>query len=980
MKGYLVAAFLLSCTCASAQLLATAPEGSLARASLMLSLRDAKGASDQLMALDKDYREAEALFDEGRYDAARQKFLDYAGKNISSPLAEKALAGAADCLFAQQNYKAALKAYRALNTASLMPAEKAAVDFRTGLCAYHCGDAAIAESKLTEALSEPSLRSDARFFLGVIAFDKGDYVKAQNYFDNVNTAVKPGSEAKYYLVQIDFARGLYTKALGGARALLRRPDGTEVPEMLRIIGESLCHLDNRSQGVAELRRYLQICDDPVPSALYYVGLADYEEGDYSEALDKLNIVARDASGALRQSAYLYIGQALLQQGESASALLAFDKAASSDEDPAVREAAYYNYAVARLDGGTVPFKSSAQTLEDFLRQYPTGQYSERVAACLAEGYIADKDYNLALERIENVGGSSPRLQKAKQRVLYCLALQELQRNEIESASSYIDRALSIKTRDEQLQTEIDLVKAQILAAQGKDAKAVEYYRQYLSKAPAKAENRAVAEYGLAYSLYESGKRAEAEKYFRALVGQFDKQELKADIYNRLGDLRYADNDFAQAADFYNRSYEVFHTGGDRPLLNHARMLGNLRDYRGKLLALELFRRQYPHSLLMADALMETSQAQISLGKNEDAVATYRTVIESYGGTETGRKAYLQLAMTLLDKGLRKDAVDTYRSLISVYPSSEEARQAATLLKYLAVEDGKGGEYLEFMHSVENAPKVDIAEAEDISYDSAVKNFRNKHDVAALEKFIADYPQSGHSADVLGMLLGDARLTGNDSRAGELALLILERYPDSRGAEDAMEVNAQALYDADRVPEALEAWQELEKRTSDLERATTARLGAMRAARDMGQYDVAIKKADEILASAVTGEPIDEATFVKGSMTELQGNPQKAIDIWHTLASKTESLHGAKSAYHEAEALFNLGRNAKALTAVQALVQSGSPHRYWVARGFILMSDIYKAQGKDFESREYLEALRDNYPGSETDIIMMIDSRLNPSND
>jgi len=47
----------------------------------------------------------------------------------------------------------------------------------------------------------------------------------------------------------------------------------------------------------------------------------------------------------------------------------------------------------------------------------------------------------------------------------------------------------------------------------------------------------------------------------------------------------------------------------------------------------------------------------------------------------------------------------------------------------------------------------------------------------------------------------------------------------------------------------------------------------------------------------------------------------------------------------------------------------------VARGFILMSDIYKSQGKNFEAREYLEALRDNYPGDETDIQSILESRL-----
>lgn len=47
----------------------------------------------------------------------------------------------------------------------------------------------------------------------------------------------------------------------------------------------------------------------------------------------------------------------------------------------------------------------------------------------------------------------------------------------------------------------------------------------------------------------------------------------------------------------------------------------------------------------------------------------------------------------------------------------------------------------------------------------------------------------------------------------------------------------------------------------------------------------------------------------------------------------------------------------------------------MARGFILLSDVYARQGKTFEAREYLNALRANYPGTESDIFDMIDTRL-----
>ena len=64
-----------------------------------------------------------------------------------------------------------------------------------------------------------------------------------------------------------------------------------------------------------------------------------------------------------------------------------------------------------------------------------------------------------------------------------------------------------------------------------------------------------------------------------------------------------------------------------------------------------------------------------------------------------------------------------------------------------------------------------------------------------------------------------------------------------------------------------------------------------------------------------------------------------------------------------------------MKAAQALTSSGTPHRYWLARGFVLMSDIYAEKGKKFEAKEYLEALRDNYPGNEADIHDMIETRL-----
>ena len=56
------------------------------------------------------------------------------------------------------------------------------------------------------------------------------------------------------------------------------------------------------------------------------------------------------------------------------------------------------------------------------------------------------------------------------------------------------------------------------------------------------------------------------------------------------------------------------------------------------------------------------------------------------------------------------------------------------------------------------------------------------------------------------------------------------------------------------------------------------------------------------------------------------------------------------------------------------IEHGTPHKYWLARGFIPLADIYIRQGDDFQARQYLTSLQNNYIGDD-DIAGMIENRL-----
>ena len=883
-----------------------------------------------------------------------------------------------DCLL-EESPAEAYRQYSLVDEATLSPDHAAALRYHKAYAAMKLGQLDEAEKLFTASARDPKWRALSDFYLGYIAYTRHDYAQAKAKLENADRRHLPGSMADYYLAQIYYVEGDYAKALASARDLLKRDvEAQYTAEANRIAGESLFQQGKPSQALPYLRTYAETATAPERSTLYILGTTEFKEGNFEKAMQYLEPVTAKADDAMAQSAYLFMGQALMELGDKDAALLAFDKALKMDYDPETKEAAYYNYAVARVGGAKMPFGSSSAIFEDFLQRYPTGRYTQAVQDYLVSGYLTDGNYEQALASIRRMKNPGHKVLTAKQQVLYALGTRALAANNAPQAVEYLREAQSLDNQNAATATQVALSLGEALYKTGDYDSAVPQLNKYLKSASPNDINHSLGRYDLGYARFAQKDYKNAAINFQKVIDRPGKlpKEAIVDAYNRLADTKFYTNDFADATRLYKKAFEMAPASGDYPLFQQAVIQGYQRENKAKIATINQLLRDFPSSSLIPDALLEMTEGYIQLGDNASAIDTYNRLVNDYPTTEQGRRGYLQMALTQLNTGDREGALDSYREVVRLYPSSDEARMAMDELKRISADEGTLGQLRSWLATVDNAPQLDVAETDELSFNAAEKAWLTNGNAKRLETYLIDFPQGANRAVALGYLMENARENGSTGDALTFATEIVEKYPDSRLAENALAVKAAAEHELGRGGDALRTWTALESRASNPQNLNAARTGIMRVARDLNDHERVIAAADALLASSTLGsEDRTEAQFSRALALDQTGDTKAAREAWTQLAENTDDLYGAKSSYYLAQSLMDSGETESARREVEKLIDSGTPHTYWLARGFILLSDIFAKQGKNFEAREYLNSLRENYPGNESDIFQMIEQRL-----
>lgn len=884
-------------------------------------------------------------------------------------------------LFGKGEYEEALDWLRKADVDLLSADEQEAYTFRLAYALLQTGerDKAYAYFARIQEIGD-KYRDASAYYVAYIDYANGKYNRALVEFDALKDKPEYREQSAYYTTQILFIQNKYKQAIETGEALLAAyPNSTNNTELYRLVGNAYYHTGNQTKALKMLSRYVDEAAHPLRGDLYLLGVCQFNQQQYDRAISNFSQVVSE-DDALTQNAYMYLGQCYLKEGDKNDARMAFESAATSSYDLQIKEAAMYNYALLIHETAFTGFGESVTIFEDFLNDFPNSKYADKVNDYLVETYLTTKNYHAALASIEKIQHPSLKILDAKQNILFQLGTEAFTNQQFDEATQYFTRAIQMGTYNEEARNDAYFWRGECQYRKGDYANAISDYHTYQNNTKQRGTDMyALSYYNLGYCYFKQQEYDMALNRFRQYT-ETEKNHAAAsyaDAFNRIGDCLFQNRQFAAAEENYNRASEILPSAGDYSVYQKGFVLGLQKDYGGKIRVMDQLIHEYPESPYVDDALFEKGRSYVLLEDHDAAEKTFRQLISQYPESSLSRKAGIQLGLIYYNTNRQEKAAEAYKDVISRYPGSEEARVALQDLKSVYIDMNDVDAYVAYVNSLGGVIHININEQDSLTYIAAEKLFMrgdNEKARRSMQNYLQNYPNGAFSTNANFYL---ASIAFNQKEYDE-ALPMFQKVIDSgdrKFLEESTARKAEIQYLTEDFAAALETFQRLSQIAESPDNQEAAALGTMRCALKVGNQKEALAGANSLLKNPkISPEIANEARYVRAKAYMEAGQESKALEDLKLLSKDTRTAEGAEAKYLLAQLYYDANDDANAEAVLEDFAQNGTPHQYWLARGFILWADIYIRKGDPGQARVYLNSLQKNYTGDDN-INEMIESRL-----
>ena len=918
-----------------------------------------------------------------RHADAYDQLTDYITAHPYSPFADQVYFMLGVLAFERPNYTRALSNFKKMNEDKLNEQDLAEKQF----CEAY---ALLQTQEYTKASSlfRKLKKKDTRYNLSsTYYFSYSEYI--QKKFDTALPGFLELEElaayeqiVPYYIIQIYYSRGEYDAVKGRAEKLLENDSNNpNNAEIHRILGEIYYKQGDYAKAIGSLKKYESTSPQVLRNDMYLLGLSYYQTKDYANAIIYLSKVTTKQD-EMTENAYLHIGNSYVKLGDKTNARMAYEAALSTGFDQMVREEALYNYALTTYETNTA-FGESISAFEKLLNEFPNSKYADSAYDFLASVYMTSQNFEAAYNSIKKIKNKTPQLIETQQYVLNQLGAESFSRKNYKGAVEFFTLALE-QSPNKKYEAESLFWRAESYYQLGEFEKTNSDLQRFYKNAQSKSSPNLKASYYLSgYASFSQHQYREASNWLEKYIagGLSAKDPTYADAMNRIGDCYFYARDFANAEKSYNKAIVASPKTGDYPLFQVAYVNGLQKKYTTKITNLEKLLAEYPRSQYADDALYEIGRAYLMLESNERAQAAYKRLLDSYPNSNIAPKAALEIGMVHFNRNDLNQAIESFKYVISKYPGSEESRTALESLETAYIEKNNVSSYIEYTKTLGGNIQTSAVSKEDsLTFIAAEKQYIRKNyneAIVSFNAYVTKYcsVESGITCNTARYYLADSYYQSNQKEKALTEYAVLAGVAGNKYMEEAVMRAAEITYDKADYAASLKYFTQLQEIAHTTENKNIGRLGVLRCSYFLHDHAKTIHIAQEIIDDAHTNEEVkSEARYNRAKAHIALNQNQQAVADLKIVSENTRTSNGAESKFLLAQVYFEAGNLDEAEKTVMDFAQKNTPYQYWLARGFILLSDIYIARNDDFQAKQYLLSLQKNYTTND-DIQDMIKSRL-----
>ncbi|MFO7614365.1 MAG: tetratricopeptide repeat protein [Bacteroidales bacterium] len=895
-------------------------------------------------------------------------------RNFIEEYPEHALTGEANLYlgklyFRDNKFKDAIRAFQGVDISSLSRASREELFFMIGYAQLKAGDPAVAKSYFQRVTTRNSpYYSQARYYLAHIDYLQGNYRQALVVFEQIENDRRYQKIIPLYKIQIYYYLGEFDKVMAMGPGLYESSSTTNRPEIARITGNAFF----QAKDYVQAANYLGVYERTNRRTLsredqYLIGFVKYKAGEYKDAIGNFQQAIRQ-NDELSQNAYYYLGICYNETGQKIYAGNAFLAAYKSGFDELISEEALFNYIKITLESPFNPYNEAITLLENYLKANPGSVRSDEGYDYLSQLYLSSRNYRQALASIEAIENKNPRLQAAYQKILFYRAAELFNLNDLQGSLDLYKKAAAM-TDSESIRLDALYWSGEISYRRNDPAAAIKFYKDFLnSKNAWRSAEYAHAFYSLGYAYFNRKEYSEAIAQFNKYleVGQGKDRKLASDAYLRLGDAYFASQQYDRAISNYDKVIAAKENAMDYALYYKALSEGARGNYNRKVDVLKVLVSNYPKSGYVDKAYYETALAYILLNQESQALIYFDKLIQAFPTNTKTIQAWLRKGFIYFNRSDYTQAVNSFKTVVDKFPGTKESQEALAALKNIYMEMGQIDQYFAYVRKIPFAA-VNITEEDSLNF-AVAENFymQNRCDqaIGAFQQYLDKFPDGAFSPNAL-FYQAECYLKTNQVQQALEGFKKVAQKPVSRFTEAALATASGIEFSARNYPEALPLFEQLEMVAEDPAHHLAALVGQMRCHYQMNNISAAAGAANQLLSTGrATQDQVPEAHFMIG-LHYLSQNDLTAAETELLIPARMKGTEmGAAASYHLAWIAFTKGRTAESEEKIYALAEDFAASDYWVAKGFILLADIFVQDGNIFQARETLQSVIDNYEGPE----------------